>query len=78
MQRNFLGCDVYEDEDLYTMLIDLTRITGKDSREGSTQGYPAHQGAHLRLWVAAYLNARTPRRSSDDSSGIRPITTRRT
>lgn len=32
--------------------------TGKDSREGSTQGYPAHQGAHFRLWVAAYLNAR--------------------
>ena len=32
--------------------------TGKDGREGSTQGYPAHQGAHFRLWVAAYLNAR--------------------
>jgi len=32
--------------------------TGRDTREGSTQGYPAHQGAHFRLWVAAYLHAR--------------------
>ena len=33
--------------------------TGEDTREGSTQGYPAHQGAHFRLWVAAYLKARS-------------------
>ena len=32
--------------------------TGGDTREGSTAGFPAHQGAHLRLWVAAYLGAR--------------------
>jgi len=29
--------------------------TGRDDRKGSTAGFPAHQGAHLRLWVAAYL-----------------------
>ena len=29
--------------------------TGRDDRRGSLEGYPAHQGAHLRLWAAAYL-----------------------
>jgi len=32
--------------------------TGKDGRKGSYAGFPAHQGAHLRLWVAAYIHAR--------------------
>ena len=30
--------------------------TGRDDRRGSYAGFPAHQGAHLRLWVAAYLH----------------------
>ena len=34
--------------------------TGQDTRRGSTEGYPAHQGAHLRLWVHAYLSTKTP------------------
>jgi hypothetical protein len=29
--------------------------TGRDDRTGSLAGFPAHQGAHLRLWVKAYL-----------------------
>ena len=29
--------------------------TGRDDRRGSLEGYPAHQGAHLRLWAATYL-----------------------
>jgi len=33
--------------------------TGKDDRKGSYAGFPAHQGAHLRLWVAAFLHARS-------------------
>jgi hypothetical protein len=32
--------------------------TGQDKRTGSYEGFPAHQGAHLRLWAAAYLHAR--------------------
>jgi len=32
--------------------------TGADDRKGSTAGYPAHQGAHLRLWTAALMHAR--------------------
>ena len=31
--------------------------TGADDRKGSLAGFPAHQGAHLRLWVAAYMRA---------------------
>jgi len=34
--------------------------TGNDKRDGSLAGFPAHQGAHLRLWVATYLNTRNP------------------
>ena len=33
-------------------------FTGQDRRTGSTEGYPAHQGAHLRLWVQAYLTTK--------------------
>jgi len=29
--------------------------TGQDRRMGSLAGFPAHQGAHLRLWVCTYL-----------------------
>ena len=32
--------------------------TGADRRKGSLEAYPAHQGAHLRLWTAAYIHAR--------------------
>ena len=32
--------------------------TGQDKRTGSTAGFPAHQGAHLRLWVQTYLATR--------------------
>ena len=32
--------------------------TGKDDRKGSLAGFPAHQGAHLRLWTAAYIHAK--------------------
>ncbi len=32
--------------------------TGADDRTGSLAGFPAHQGAHLRLWTAALLHAR--------------------
>ena len=32
--------------------------TGADDRAGSYAGFPAHQGAHLRLWVAAWRHAR--------------------
>jgi len=34
--------------------------TGRDGRTGSLEGYPAHQGAHLRLWAKAYLTTRDP------------------
>lgn len=32
--------------------------TGQDDRRGSPEGYPAHQGAHLRLWVNTLLTTR--------------------
>ena len=32
--------------------------TGADDRKGSLAGFPAHQGAHLRLWTAACLHAK--------------------
>ncbi len=32
--------------------------TGQDNREGSLAGFPAHQGAHLRLWVKTYLTTK--------------------
>ena len=32
--------------------------TGKDDRTGGLAGFPAHQGAHLRLWVKAYLTTK--------------------
>lgn len=32
--------------------------TGGDRRTGSYAGFPAHQGAHLRLWVKTYLATR--------------------
>ncbi|MHC4202674.1 MAG: hypothetical protein ACYSU0_22000, partial [Planctomycetota bacterium] len=32
--------------------------TGADKRTGSYAGFPAHQGAHLRLWVKTYLVTR--------------------
>ena len=32
--------------------------TGTDDRKGSLAGFPAHQGAHLRLWTAAYIHAK--------------------
>jgi hypothetical protein len=28
--------------------------TGRDDRRGSYAGFPAHQGAHLRLWIRTY------------------------
>jgi hypothetical protein len=31
---------------------------GEDDREGSLSGFPAHQGAHLRLWVKTLLVTR--------------------
>lgn len=34
--------------------------TGADDRKGSNAAFPAHQGVHLRLWTAAYLNAKAP------------------
>jgi len=34
--------------------------TGRDDRTGSLEGYPAHQGAHLRLWAKAYRTTRDP------------------
>ena len=33
--------------------------TGQDKRTGSLAGFPAHQGAHLRLWVRAYLTTKS-------------------
>ena len=44
----FFGCDVYEDRDLYTMLIDLTRITGKPQ-------YKRESEAALRWWFSRTL-----------------------
>ena len=32
--------------------------TGQDRREGSLLGFPAHQGAHLRLWIKTYLTTK--------------------
>jgi hypothetical protein len=32
--------------------------TGKDDRKGSYAGFPAHQGAHLRLWVKTYMTTK--------------------
>jgi hypothetical protein len=42
--------------------------TGQDDRKGSPEGYPAHQGAHLRLWVKTLLTTRNAkiRRQMDD------------
>jgi len=34
--------------------------TGKDDRKGSDAGFPAHLGAYLRVWAAAYLNTKRP------------------
>jgi hypothetical protein len=34
---------------------------GADDRAGSYLGFPAHQGAHFRLWAKAYSTTRTPR-----------------
>ena len=33
---------------------------GKDDRKGSLAGFPAHLGAYMRVWAAAYLNAKDP------------------
>ena len=33
--------------------------TGEDDRKGSYAGFPAHQGAHLRLWVKTYMTTRS-------------------
>jgi len=43
--------------------------TGADDRKGSLAGFPAHQGAHLRLWAAALLHAR----NADDKAAMRQI-----
>ncbi|NQT89553.1 hypothetical protein HQ560_22480, partial [bacterium] len=34
--------------------------TGEDKRTGSLAGFPAHQGAHLRLWVQTLLSTENP------------------
>ncbi len=34
--------------------------TGQDNREGSPSGFPAHQGAHLRLWLKTYVASSDP------------------
>lgn len=34
--------------------------TGADKRLGSPDGFPAHQGAHFRLWVATYQSTDNP------------------
>ena len=34
--------------------------TGEDNREGSPSGFPAHQGAHLRLWLKTYVTSNEP------------------
>lgn len=44
----FFGCDVYEDSALYTMLIDLTRITGEKK-------YRAEAEKALRWWFTKTL-----------------------
>ena len=32
----------------------------KDDRKGSLESYPAHLGAYMRVWTAAYLNTKNP------------------
>jgi hypothetical protein len=34
--------------------------TGKDDRNGSDAGFPAHLGAYMRVWAAAYLASARP------------------
>jgi len=34
--------------------------TGQDKRTGSLAGFPAHQGAHLRLWVETWRTTENP------------------